>query len=421
MRLGSVSPKLMQVYRDSGLTLEQMMAFAVTEDHARQEQVYDALSWNKEPGLIRRMLTETQVPARDRRAVLVGVEAYTEAGGVIVRDLFTEDGGGWFADPTLLDRLASEQLEAVAVEVRDAEGWRWAQAHLDYPHAHGLRRVYPHPVELAEADQRRLQQIGAEYDALEAEWGQAESLPEEVEAKLAALDREAETLKARSHAYDADEIACGGVFVTLNHDGTMRIERGFIRPEHEAAEEAELEPEAAQTVGDAGQAESDAGDGGCSIDRAEAEDEDRPVSDLMLRDLTAHRSMALRYTLGEDPDAAFVAITHTLAAQVFFSGYDVGACLDLKPTSAPLGGHAAGVADSVAGRKLAERHEAWARQMPRQAGELWAFVVGLDGDSRSALFAHCAALTLFAVYLRGTASLAPSRRQMRLRLGWAWT
>ena len=82
------------------------MAFAVTEDHARQEQVHDALSWNKEPGLIRRMLTETQVPARDRRAVLVGVEAYTEAGGVIVRDLFTEDGGGWFADPALLDRLA---------------------------------------------------------------------------------------------------------------------------------------------------------------------------------------------------------------------------------------------------------------------------------------------------------------------------
>ena len=397
MRLGSISPELMQVYRDGGLTLEQMMAFAVTEDHARQEQVHDALSWNKEPGLIRRLLTETQVPARDRRAVLVGVEAYTEAGGVIVRDLFTEDGGGWFADPALLDRLASERLEALAVEVRDGEGWRWAQGHLDYPHAHGLRRVYPHAVALSEEDEARREAIGAEYDALEAQWGQAESLPEEVEAKLAALEAEAGALSAQAYAYDAGEVARGGVFVTLNHDGTVRVERGFIRAEDEVVEEAEPEPEA-QTEGDRGRAGGDPG-GASEGESAAEEDEDRPLSDLMLRDLTAHRTMAFRYMLGEDPDTAFVAVTHTLAAQVFFSGYDVGACLDIKPTSAPLGGHAAGIVDSVAARKLAERHETWARQMPRQPGELWAFVVGLDSDSRSALFAHCAGLTLFAVYL----------------------
>ena len=39
LRLGAVSPKLMQGYRDGGLTLEQLMAFAITEDHARQEAV----------------------------------------------------------------------------------------------------------------------------------------------------------------------------------------------------------------------------------------------------------------------------------------------------------------------------------------------------------------------------------------------
>jgi ParB family chromosome partitioning protein len=39
LRLGAVSSRLMQVYRDGGLTLDQLMAFAVSEDHARQEQV----------------------------------------------------------------------------------------------------------------------------------------------------------------------------------------------------------------------------------------------------------------------------------------------------------------------------------------------------------------------------------------------
>ena len=43
LRLGAVSPKLMQVYRDGDLALDQLMAFAITEDHARQEAVYRAV------------------------------------------------------------------------------------------------------------------------------------------------------------------------------------------------------------------------------------------------------------------------------------------------------------------------------------------------------------------------------------------
>ncbi|MPY75906.1 MAG: hypothetical protein GEU87_16795 [Alphaproteobacteria bacterium] len=61
LRLGAVSPKLMLVYRAGGLTLDQLMAFAITEDHARQEQVYDNLSWNKEPAIIRRAVMD--IPA----------------------------------------------------------------------------------------------------------------------------------------------------------------------------------------------------------------------------------------------------------------------------------------------------------------------------------------------------------------------
>ena len=115
----------MQVYRDGGLTLDQLMAFAISEDHARQEQVFENLSWNKEPHTIRRTMTETHVRAADRRAVFVGADAYVQAGGVILCDLFSEDGGGYFEEDALLDRLTLKRLEAAAMEVR-AEGWKWA-------------------------------------------------------------------------------------------------------------------------------------------------------------------------------------------------------------------------------------------------------------------------------------------------------
>ena len=126
LRLGAVSPKLLQVYREDGLTLDQLMAFAITEDHDRQEQVFENLHHNREPWIIRRDMTASNVPATDRRAVFVGADAYVEAGGNILRDLFSEDRGGFFEDAGLLDMLAAEKLREVAAEV-EGEGWKWAE------------------------------------------------------------------------------------------------------------------------------------------------------------------------------------------------------------------------------------------------------------------------------------------------------
>ncbi|MDB5440912.1 MAG: ParB-like nuclease, partial [Caulobacteraceae bacterium] len=106
MRLAAVSPRLLALYREDGMTLDQLMAFAATEDHKRQEEVWEALSWNRDPALIRRLLAEGKVRASDKRALFVGHEAYSAAGGVIERDLFQDDHGGYFTSPALLDRLA---------------------------------------------------------------------------------------------------------------------------------------------------------------------------------------------------------------------------------------------------------------------------------------------------------------------------
>jgi len=83
LRLSSVSPKLLDVYAEDGMTLDQLTAFAVNPDHERQEQVWEAVqrSHNKEPYFIRRLLTEGAVRASDKRAQFVGIEAYETAGG----------------------------------------------------------------------------------------------------------------------------------------------------------------------------------------------------------------------------------------------------------------------------------------------------------------------------------------------------
>nr|WP_316628588.1 ParB/RepB/Spo0J family partition protein [uncultured Brevundimonas sp.] len=412
MRLGAVSPKLLQVYRDGELTLDQLMAFAITDDHARQEHVYENLSYNRDPSIIRRDLTKTNVPATGRCAIFVGAQAYTEAGGNIIRDLFTEDRGGFFEDPALLDRLAIEKLERIAAEVQPAEGWKWTAAYLDFPHAHGMRRAYPHPVELSKEDATAYDAAQDELERLTAEWEDADiDLPPEVDARLAELEAEIERIDAKRHAYDPDEIARGGVFFVISHDGDVRIERGFIRAEDEAPEPEEAE--GGETVIDGVRVNGDGeildgdgedGEGGDLSETAPEPEEDagdagKPLSDSLIRDLTAHRTLGLRLALGEQPDVALIAVIHTLAAQTFYRGGNTAHCLEISPTSNYLAAHADGIEDTAAAKMLADRHAGWAADMPRDAADLWGFVAGLDPASLMALLAHCASLTVNAVKL----------------------
>ncbi|CAO3356303.1 putative plasmid stabilization protein [Azospirillum palustre] len=105
LKLAAVAPALLDAYAEERMTLEQLMAFTVTHDRARQEQVWETLSkaYSREPYQIRRLLTEGAVRASDKRALFVGLEAYEAAGGVVMRDLFQHDDGGWLQDPALLD------------------------------------------------------------------------------------------------------------------------------------------------------------------------------------------------------------------------------------------------------------------------------------------------------------------------------
>jgi ParB family chromosome partitioning protein len=390
LRLGAVSPKLMALYREGELTLDQMMAFAVSEDHARQEQVLAQLGGQRPPYLIRRTMTEAKVPANDRRALFVGVEAYAEAGGAILRDLFTEDGGGWFEDVALLDRLTCEKLTEIAEGVRTREGWKWAEARLDYPRADGLARVYPHPVERSEAEAAHIAMLSEEYDALVNEWDAVDELPPEIAARFAEIDAALDAY-GDGTAYDTDEIARGGLFVLLGQDGVARVERGFIRPEDMPVVEpdAETEPDAERT--------EDEGPGGEATEDEAEEDAGAPLSERLVLDLTAERTAALRDALGASPEVALMAVVHALAAATFYPTGGRVSCLEIKPTSAYLDAHAPGIADTRAGRSVDERHALWAGRLPREPGDLWGFVAGLPATELLELLAHCASLTVNAV------------------------
>jgi ParB family transcriptional regulator, chromosome partitioning protein len=378
LKLAAVNPKLMAQYRAGALSLDQIMAFAVIDDKARQEEVWESLSHDKSPPFIRRRLLQGHVSAQDRLAVFVGVEAYEAAGGAVLRDLFAADNGGYLSDVGLLDRLARAKLET-ATEALRAEGWKWIDVAVDFPHAHGLRRVYPHDVELSEADISRLEAIEAELDQLAAECEALDEPDTEMEARINALSDEYEAIDAKGRVFEPADIARAGAIVSVDQDGTLVIVRGMVRPEDEPkAEEVSAVP-----AGDA-------------KDTTDDDDVGKPsgLSDRLIGDLSAQRTMAMRDQLAVFPEMAHVAITHAFTLQLFYYGRRNESCLNLLASSIALDGRATDIGDGIAAKNVGARHEAWAARMPTEAESLWAFVLALGFSERQALLAHCVALLI---------------------------
>jgi len=406
LRLAAVSAKLLDIYAEDGMTLEQLMAFTVTNDHARQEQVWEALSrsHNKEPYFIRRQLTEGAVRASDRRAQFVGIEAYESAGGVIMRDLFQHDDGGWLQDPALLDRLVIEKLNAQAETLRP-EGWKWLAVAADFPYGHtaGLRRLTGETAALTDEESATLAALKAEYDALEAQYTEAEELPDEIDQRLGEIETAMATLEDRPVRYDPAEVARAGAFVSIDGEGGLRIERGFVRPEDEPPVEqpARGEGEATAASGAEGSAQRTIVTVGGAPAGADAEtaDEDetvRPLSDRLVTELTAHRTLALRDAVANDPHVAFQAVLHALCLSAFYR-YATDTCLEIAAKQSGFSAQSPGLAETTSAKAIDARHAQWAKQLPETPADLWDALTAFDGDSQASLFAHCAALAVNVV------------------------
>ncbi|MGY4299866.1 ParB family chromosome partitioning protein [Bradyrhizobium sp. i1.4.4] len=408
LRLASVSPKLHDVYAEDGMTFEQLMAFSVTADHARQEQVWENVSRSDydEPYQIRRMLTENTVRASDRRVQFIGLHAYEQAGGGVLRDLFEHDDGGWLQDVALLDRLVTEKLKADA-ETIAAEGWKWISVAVDFPYGHTtrLRELEGQPVDLTSEEQATIDALNAEQAKLETEYQHADELPEEVDQRLGAIEVALLALEDRPKTYDPAEVARAGVFVSIDSEGRLSVDRGYVRPEDEVPQ---VDPDVEQG------ADTQSTDGkaaGASVQRtviavaggaADTEDDDedatKPLPDRLITELTAHRTLALRDALAENPAIAFQAVLHNFVLTAFYRFASSGSCLEIGLRTPTFPAQAPGLRECPSAKAVEARHESWKARLPKGENDLWDALTALDGAAQASLFAHCASFAVNAVY-----------------------
>jgi ParB family chromosome partitioning protein len=375
--------------------------FDVSGDHERQKQVFERLkvSYDKQPYVIRRMLTEGAVRASDKRAQFVGLDPYVAAGGTVLRDLFQSDDGGWLQDVALVNRLVGEKLEREAEPIR-AEDWKWIEVAPDfaYGHSYGLRQLRGETMQLTPDEHSAHDALQAEYDRLEETNAEADELSEEVDRRLAEIETVLAAFDERPMTFDPAEIVHSGAFVSIDGAGRLRVDRGYVRAEDETL--VETEPDTATNDGQGTQALSETEiDGQPEPETRELEEDEalKPMPDRLMTELTAHRTLALRHALGEQPDVAFLTGLHALCVKALYR-YALDSCLEIDLKSVGFGAQAPGLNDTALAASFHRRHQAWMAALPDEPTELWDALTAFETDSRQALFAHCVSLAVNAVF-----------------------
>lgn len=387
LKLAKVSKKVIKAFRAGELTLEQVQAFAISDDHKKQNEVLDDINpEHTDADDIRYALTEHEIRATDRRVKLVTLKAYEAAGGKLKRDLFGDEKDIYIEDEKLLDKLVTEKLEKTAERARK-EGWKWVEVRPEFSYTDKARfttlkeeltPLPPKKQEQLEHLEKQFKDVDSKLDALsEADEGDDENpdidklrdVWNDLQSKIDKIN------KGRSKHWPEDKLAIAGAVIHIAYDG-IEIERGLVKPEDKAAVKAVKSREAEQTGGDAG-------DNAPEKDRGE-------FSAGLTEDLTSHRSAALSAALIARPDIGLIVIVHALASQIFSD-------LHKDEHAAQIEVHEQSF-DKVEGSKalatIAASRETWEKQLPEDQEHLWDWLAEQKPATLQALLTFCVAVTL---------------------------
>ena len=395
LKLANVSPRLLADYRADAVTLEQLMALAITDDHGAQEAAfYESPQWQRSPEALRDHLTHEEIDAgRDALAKFVGVEVYEQAGGAVRRDLFADEQNGIFlTDAALLESLTKERLMPVAEQVQ-TEGWGWVDVapRATYADLHQVQRMRSKRREPSNAEAKRIAKLEAQQRKLQDRLDdenedmtdeQAQAMQDEMDS----LGNELEAFERTLVVYPARGMAMAGAVVSLDHMSGVIVHRGLLREEQaKALREQERD-----------------GQGTCD----EAEDGSRrqeaklTISEKLVKRLSAHRTAALQAEVARHPQVALVAVVHRLALRVIHDAH-YGSPINITANPQDrLEQYAPDVAEAPAAVGMRQVREAWAERLPNDSEALFAELLAMPQQELLSLLAVCVGFTVTAIASR---------------------
>lgn len=374
MKLAAVAPELIQAYRDNELSLENLMAFTITDDQKRQRDVWEGLDqWDRKnlhSRRIRAMLKDQTWVASHPLVNFVGLDAYRAAGGEVVHDLFAGRGdpdGIYVENPEIIQHLATEKLKAETERL--GQGWSWADFSLSFDEAawagysNKFGRVYAKDRKLTKSEQAKIKALSESITEIEEkmegledhydnddddsieEWGK-------LDEQLTTLQAERAEIQAAAKVWSEEAKAVAGVGVYVDGNGKPHVTYGLIRPEDRRAA-----IEAASSSDDVGN--------NSSLRTSLPPPTTRPQhSERLVRQLTAHKVGIVSADLADKPAIALAVLVAHLAIDVLGPGWKKGFGLGVSLKQEYLDQAAPDFEGSKAHQKLAALKQHWLDVLP---------------------------------------------------------
>lgn len=406
MKLATVSPRLMALFREGQIGLDCLMVLASCDDHARQEQVWNGMpSWNRRPEYLRQLLTQGEIESdTDPVARYVTLKAYEKAGGTLRRDLFSDDDKkAYLLDAALLESLATAKLQKKAQQIA-AQGWKWVEVRARYVFEEFVKfgevrktRRAPSGEEAAAIAglQARLETLHAQMEALQDHEGDDENDDREflkLEAEGEPLEAQLKALQEALCVWPSELLAQAGCVVFVGGKGTAEVKCGLVRPDDRNGV-ADVARKASEVDGD--------GESLVSLPSAKT----RPVhSEKLTRRLTAHRVAAVQAELTARPDVALAALTAQLALSIFRDdarGYhrpETVFAITAADSQSDLQAAAEDLQASAAWASVQAERTSWAARLPQQMDQVFPWLLTQDQETVLQLLTFTVAMTVTGIY-----------------------
>lgn len=300
LKLANLAPVLLEKLANDELDTDQCQALCLESCQERQVQVFNSVyaEWGSAPAhLLRKAITETEIPVTSSRFVFIGRDAYETAGGVVREDLFSEEEGNGTADRVLVERLFLEKLDSMALQHELAEGWAWSMGREKPVNGYGedgrdyLLLTKP---ETAYTDEElaRLDELTEKFNTFDSACDEADAL----DAEICRIQEE-----AGQRAWTDEMKASAGVVVSYQY-GELIIQRGVCRiadlPAKEGADTESVQ-DAAPVV--------------TTIEK----DITVGISAPQLLKMSSERTLAVQAALMQQPTKAVALLAWRMCAEVF--------------------------------------------------------------------------------------------------------
>lgn len=269
-----------------------------------------------------------------------------------------------------------------------AEGWAWVEGRVRFPwhERHQFDRCRTVQREPSALQSAQLDAWGKRVDELEQ---QHEDLPEDGDedallAELDTIEQQRDAMLDSLQVADPVDAAIAGAVVYVERNGSVAVLRGAIRPQDRASS-----PSLWST-----------GEGGATAASSASKPARAEFTEGLQKQLTVHRTAALRESLASSPKVALRILAFQLACEVLESHryhFERDTPVQIRLTDSALGSYDNAMEEARAVVDMTTRARQWAERLPGTTEALLAWALQADDYDIGELLAFCVASSLLAV------------------------